>query len=268
MSFIKSFIVLALLVAVAAIALVAPPILYGQGRLQPQAPAFAFRADRSEIGVAVREADGSDAQSGGVVVAVVEHDSPADKAGLQHGDVIVSFDGERVHSVRQFSRLVQETAPGRPVTASILRDGKPIDIRLTPNDDRRADWLVDGDRLRDRLDELSDRVRAFGFEADPSRPQLGVTVQELTPQLAAYFGAPQGVLVSAVTDASPAARSGLKAGDVIASFSGTPVRSRLDLMRAVSEASGRNQADVSIGIVRDKKASSLEVRLEPEKKKL
>lgn len=266
MSFLKSFIVLALLVAVAAVALVTPPILYGQGRLQTQAPPFVFRPDRSEIGVAVREADGADAQSGGVVVAVVEHDSPAEKAGVKQGDIIVSFGGERVRSVRQFSRLVQETAPGRPVTASILREGKPIDIRLTPSEDRRADWLVDGDRLRDRLGEFSDRVRAFGFDAEPSRPQLGVTVQELTPQLAAYFGSPQGVLVSAVTDASPAARGGLKAGDVIASFNGNPVRSRIDLMRAVGDASSRNEADVSIGIVRDKKESSLKVRLEPANK--
>src|SRR5689334_5069501 len=71
----------------------------------------------THIGVSVRDADDSDAKDTkqaktGVVVDSVEPDGPADKAGVKAGDVIAEFDGEKVRSVRQFSRLVQETPAG------------------------------------------------------------------------------------------------------------------------------------------------------------
>ena len=267
MAFIKTFGVLVLLASIAGVALVAPPILYGQNRLEGP-PGFAFVANRSEIGVSVREVEGADRQPTGVVIEDVEPNGPGEKAGLKPGDTVVTFDGEHVRSVRQFTRLVEETRPEKTVDASVLRDGKTVDVRITPTDDRRADWLVDGDGLRARLGEWNSRIRSFSFDVDPSRPHLGVTVQELPSQLAAYFGAASGVLVAGVTDASPAARAGIKAGDVITSFNGDPVGSRLDLVRAVSSASSRSPGDVSIGIVRDKKVSTLSTRLDPVDKRL
>jgi S1-C subfamily serine protease len=89
--------------------------------------------------------------------------------------------------------------------------------------------------------------------------RLGVSVDELTHQLAEYFGAKDGVLVTAVTDGSAAARAGLKAGDVITSINGASVTSRDDLVRGLRDAS----EDVSIGIVRDKKESTLKAKIEP-----
>jgi putative serine protease PepD len=74
--------------------------------------------------------------------------------------------------------------------------------------------------------------------------------------------------VAGVTDPSPAARAGIKAGDVITSFNGDPVGSRLDLVRAVSSASTRSPGDVTIGILRDKTASTLKARLDPVDKRL
>jgi serine protease Do len=200
---------------------------------------------------------------------LIEPNSPGEKAGLKTGDTVVTFDGEHVRSVRQFTRLVEEARPGTAVDASILRDGETVDVRITPTNDRRADWLVDGDGLRARFGELNNRIRSFSLDVDPSGPQLGVTVRELLPQSAAYFGAESGgVLVAGVTDASPAARAGIKAGDVITSFAGDAVRSRLGLARAVSSASTRSPGDVSIGVVRDKKARTLRVRLDPVDKRL
>lgn len=216
----------------------------------------------AEIGVSVRDIDAGNAAGekvdGGVQLEEVKPGGPADKAGLKRSDIIVQFDGERVRSARQFSRLIQETAPGRTVRATIVRDGKRSDVQITPSENRDS-FLLNGDRLgdrvRERMGELgawSDRMPAFDFNAGPSfssRGRLGVTVEPLSSQLAAYFGAKDGVLVTSVSDGSAAARGGLRAGDVITSVNGEPVHATDDLMRQLRRASG----EVSIGIVRDKK---------------
>jgi S1-C subfamily serine protease len=84
-------------------------------------------------------------------------------------------------------------------------------------------------------------------------------VTELTSQLADHLGAKSGVLVTSVTDGSAAARAGLKAGDVITSVNGASVESRDDLARGVRQADGD---EMTIGIVRDKQASSLKAKIE------
>jgi len=90
--------------------------------------------------------------------------------------------------------------------------------------------------------------------------RLGVSVEELTSQLAGYFGAKDGVLVTSVADGSPASRAGLKAGDVITAINGQSVRSREDLLRGLREAPDSDE--VTIGIVRDKKDSAVKAKLE------
>src|SRR5437867_1605926 len=67
----------------------------------------------------------------GVLIDEVRPDSPADKGGMKRGDVVVEFDGEHVRSARQFSRLVQESTPGRSVTATVVRDGQRRDLQIT-----------------------------------------------------------------------------------------------------------------------------------------
>lgn len=256
----------------------------------------------AEIGVTIRDIDPADLASqkaAGVLVEQVRPGSPAATAGLRAADLVVSFDGERIRSSRQFSRLVQETPPGRTVTATIVRDGRRSDVSITPaalrtarrqdNDPRRQgrdnpgnadrdiiinrdrDVIIDRDALRERLerdlgqlDGLKDRFDMpelnFEFPGPSARGRLGVGVDDLTAQLASYFGAKEGVLVTTVTEDTPASRAGLKAGDVIVMFNGETVRNRVELQRAV----GRVQADaeVSIGIVRDRKPIDVKVKLE------
>src|SRR5262249_48312891 len=89
--------------------------------------------------------------------------------------------------------------------------------------------------------------------------RLGVTVQELTQQLGDYFGSKDGVLVTSVTDGSAASRAGLKAGDVITSVNGGRIHSREDLVRALRQG---DSGELSIGIVRDKKESTVKARVE------
>jgi len=273
--------VLVALAGAAALALV----LAGKGYLSLGSPVFAQgrpgeleRSARSlmtlagrgaEIGVRVGESSTT-----GVVIEEVQPDSPAEKAGLKRADVVVEFDGERVRSTRQFSRLVAETPPGRSVTATIMRDGEKKELRITPSEGRSSGLLIDADRLRGLrgdLGRLGDHLPPFDFNFDFDLPgalsgrRLGVTVNELTDQLAQYFGAKDGVLVTSVTDGSAASRAGLKAGDVITSINGQSVRSRDDLIRSLRDA---DTNELTIVLVRDRKESTVKATIDPPRRTL
>lgn len=262
------------------------------GAVRVQGPrAFQLIYGGSQIGVSIRDvADtdvkgAGDAAAGGAVVEGVSEGSPAEKAGIRKGDVIVGFDGERVRSVRQLTRLVQETPPGRSVPAVVLRDGQRTTVTVTPREGERFDF--------ERLDELRELARDLPSRVMPRQPpapaapgappappappaprawmfdewvgggggRLGVTISALPPQLAEYFGAKSGVLVTSVRDGSNAARAGLKAGDVITAVDGTPVDEPADVRRAAQklQAGGEFRIDV----VRDRKPQSLKGTFEP-----
>lgn len=204
--------------------------------------------------------------SSGVRIDDVSEGSPAEKAGLKEGDVVVQFDGERVRSARQFIRLVQETPEGRSVRMAILRDGQNQTLEATPENRSTFSWDP-GSGNRDRFNfNFEDLPRRFDFQIpDPgsrfpvSRGRLGVTVQSLTPELEEYFGAKNGgVLVSSVTQDSPAAKAGLKAGDVITSINGDRVEDSGDLVRELNDATSD---EVTIAVLRDGKAMTLKATL-------
>jgi len=262
--------VLASVVVVAAIAAPFAARAVAQAPPEPERPRdFMVLAGRgAEIGVQVVEGKDS-----GVLVEEVRPDSPAEKAGVKRSDVFVTFDGERVRSVRQFTRLVQETPPGRTVKATVLRDGQQRDLQITPREGRGAlsGSYVDGDWFRGRLPDIGtlrdrmpdfDALRglpfAFDYDASAGR-RLGVDVDPLSNQLAQYFGAKDGVLVRSVTDGSAASRAGLKAGDVITAVDGRPVRSREDLVRALRDS---RDDELTIAIVRDRKETSVKAKIE------
>jgi serine protease Do len=278
MKFLKILGAFVAVAVVGLVAIVAAPSIYGQRDDRPERRAreLTILSGRgSAIGVSVRDVQPAEAggdRPAGVLIDEVQPDSAADKAGLRRGDIIVEFDGERVRSVRQFSRLVHETAPGRTVKATVFRDGRRIDVEITAGGgDRQADVTISGDfgnYMRDfgrELERFGDHLPPFDFNFDFDVPRisgrrLGVTIDTLTDQLAEYLGAREGVLVTSVATDSAAARAGLKAGDVITSINGQPVRSRQDLLRAVRDAPEGN--DITIGIVRDKKESTVKARIE------
>ena len=116
------------------------PAAHGQAKIvRTQSPKLEILRGGSRIGVSIRdveEADKSTAKgaTSGVVVEEVATESPAEKAGIRKGDVIVEFDGERVRSARQLTRLVQETPTGRSVPATLLREGQRTTVNVTPNE--------------------------------------------------------------------------------------------------------------------------------------
>src|SRR6476660_7263916 len=99
-----------------------------------------FGGRGSQIGVTIRDVEQSDATTnklaplGGVVIEEVSDEGPAAKAGLKTGDIVVEFDGERVRSVRQFTRLVQETPAGRKTQAAVMRGGQRINVTIEPRE--------------------------------------------------------------------------------------------------------------------------------------
>ena len=190
---------------------------------------------------------------------------------MKAGDVVVEFDGERVRSARQFTRLVQETPDGRTVKIAVLRDGKRQTLDATP-EARSFSWNmdIDGDRIQREIERGMQQIpQRFEYRVNPdmlpgiwsmSRGRLGVTVESLSPQLADYFGVKDGgALVSAVTTDSAAEKAGLKAGDVITSVNGGRVRDAESLSREIGDATG---TELSIGIVRDKKETTLKATIE------
>src|SRR5262245_40979254 len=185
----------------------------------------------SSIGVSVRDLAADDASrakvqpSDGVLVDSVREGTPASKAGLKSGDVIIEFDGERPRSTRHFTRLVRETPPGRSVKMTIMRDGARRTLDITPEASNRV-----GPRVFANPDTpLRALPRDFQFDFDGNHfdffdgfgtTRLGVVVTPMSDQLAAYFGVKEGVLVSDVNANTPAAAAGLKAGDVITAVNG------------------------------------------------
>jgi S1-C subfamily serine protease len=234
---------------------------------------FLLRAPGSQIGVTVRELEQPELQgAGGVAIDSVREGSPAEAAGLRRGDIVTVFDGETVRSVRQFTRLVQESVPGRAVRATIVREGRTMELSISPVGGRRAgappdeaqlrelvERSIDPERLRELADEWRRIPREFDVELSMRPARLGVTVHELTPQLADYFGAKDGLLVASVDADSPASRAGLRAGDVITEVNGVPLRSQSDLFRGLRRV--EPGSDVAVGIVRAKQSRSVTVKI-------
>jgi serine protease Do len=286
--------------------------LMAQTRSEPKADVrigprvMAFDTEGGQLGVRVRDLDAAALKNAagatsGVAIEEVRDESPAAKAGLREGDVVVDVDGDRVRSARQFARLIRESPEGKSVKLGIVRGGQRQSIDVTPESGTFAFDDAFGERLsrdilRDleprlreieprlreleprlrelepRLREMQPRMREFSFEGRPfdfdfdmlprmtTRARLGVQLNPLSPQLAEYFGAAEGgALVASVTKDSAADKAGLKAGDVITSINGDKVRGTDELIDELRDATG----EVTIGIVRDKKASTLKATIEP-----
>ncbi len=201
----------------------------------------------------------------GALVDKVEPDSPAAKAGLQKGDVIVEFAGERVRSVAEFTRRVHETPPGRTVEIGIRRNGAKETLNATLEARKNVFGPFMGEERSGRVEvwprvNIPDLNLNFGFFGGP---RLGISVEELTPQLATYFGVKvgKGVLVTEVSAGSAAAKAGIKAGDCIIRVDSTPIDSAEDIHRALSGKANESR-DVALTIVRDRKEQTVQAHLE------
>jgi len=275
----KTFWISGVVVALAGIMVLLAPDAKAQQRRPFAAtpPVLTLEAPGSSIGISARDTKTDEtARAGtpGVVVQDVREGSPAFRAGLQQNDVVVEFDGERVRSMRQFTRLARETAPGRAVKITVVRDGSRQALDITPESRSPADVVrlpnIAADLQRERRARPRDFPFDFDFDFAPPfvgvfpRRQLGLTVTPLTDQLATYFGVKQGVLVSDVGADSPAAAAGVKAGDVVTSINGQPMSAPSDARSALREA--QPGSSVEIRVMRDRKEVTLTAKL-PERER-
>ena len=206
-------------------------------------------------------------QARGVGITQVVKDSPAEKAGLRKDDVIVRFDGENVTSVRKLNRLVSEIAPDHSVRITISRNG--AEQELTATIGKRNNSLMARDMFRGEPKvwkwagpqfepgDLFNNNGDLSFMLTNSR-RIGVSTMQLTKQLAEYFGVTggRGVLVTAVTDDGPAAKAGVKAGDVITAIDGEEIDSPGDVSRVIGK---KKEGDVTLTVIRNKSQQTFRV---------
>ena len=240
----------------------------GPRRLEPQR--VQIDGIGGSIGVTVRDVSAEEGQRAklsppqGAYVTSVQNGSPAGKAGILTGDIIVDFDGERVRSARQLSRLVRESPDDRAVRATIVRDGNRRTLDLTPQNDRAWFTMSDLSGLDRQMRDLSQNFqfrydgpggRGWGGWAGGTRGRLGVQLMPVTDQLATAFGVKGGVMVTTVDADSPAGRAGLRAGDIITSINNRTVDAVSDVFDEVRRADDGGM--LAIVVTRDRKELKL-----------
>jgi S1-C subfamily serine protease len=236
------------------------------------------RSGSGRLGVSIDDTTG---ETRGATVRSVAEDSAAEKAGIKEGDVIVRFDGEAVRSASHLSRLVAETPAGRAVAIEVSRGGATQKLTATlaeggkrfrfhgPDGNDKAwtfelpEWTMEppdaplppGPPGAPHALIAPRPPKAFTWKGDGDvfafhrfgPRKLGIEYMELGEQLAAYFKtAKSGVLVTSVDADGPAAKAGIKAGDVILKLGGDTVADGDDLREALGGAEGGSEVPVTV----------------------
>ena len=251
----------------------------------------------SHLGIRLEDLDKEDVarlkltEEKGALVKSVDDESPAAKAGIQEGDVVVRYHGESVIGAAQLARLVRETPAGRTVPIEVMRNGAAQKLSATIGSDEHGAWdfgpawgaleipvpelpelpespvpptppvpphAFDRWGKRALLDELA------GFGRGPRK--LGLEYQEISGQLAKYFKVEgeTGVLVTTVDPEGPAGKAGLKAGDVISKLGTRTIEDGDDLRRALDRA--EPGSEVSLSVQREGRSLDLKVTLAGERR--
>lgn len=184
---------------------------------------------RGQLGVIIQPvtsdlAESFDIEAGeGILVSQVNPGSPAAKAGLQVGDIIIEYAGKPVSDIGDFRNQVALTEPGTRRTLKVIRDGKQRELSVTIGQ--------------------QDQESVAASDETGTATDLGITVQALTPQMAEQFDVEvgKGVVVSNVEPGSVAALSGIRQGTVILEVDREPVSSPGEFERAVASAAPKGR---------------------------
>ncbi|MGZ3495825.1 MAG: DegQ family serine endoprotease, partial [Thermodesulfobacteriota bacterium] len=178
---------------------------------------------RGWLGVSIQEVTPELAKSfalkekKGALVAQVVPGSPAEKAGIEQGDVIVEFDGKEVASSKDLPLIVSSTPVGKSVTIKLSRNGKVFDRQV-------------------KVGEMEQKAEVAN--APSSHKPLGITVQNITPEIAQGLGLKReaGVVVTRVEPGSPAANAGIQTGDVIREVDRKPIKDVDDFVQKIEKS--------------------------------
>jgi serine protease Do len=179
------------------------------------------KVTRGRIGVVVQEVTQDLADSFGLkkpqgaLVSAVEKGGPAEKAGIEPGDVIIAFDGKTIDRSADLPVLVNDVRPGQRTRLEVVRKGAGKSLDVT-------------------VGEFKEPKTAASERDGASQGKLGLAVRPLDADEAREAGVKGGVVVEAVS--GPAARAGLMQGDVILSVNGAPVKGVEDLRAAAAKA--------------------------------
>jgi serine protease Do len=196
-------------------------------------------------------------EDGGVEVKHVEENSAASKAGLRENDIILEVNKVKVDDVDHFVRTISESAPGTKIELSIWRNSARQNLTAT---------LEAHSVSMDNFDDFPappmppmppvgpGDIPFFGVQA----PIIGFEGETLTSQLAEFFGVKGGVLVRSVTAGTPAAKAGLKAGDVVTKVNAVTVTSTREIQAMVRMSRKKN---IPFGVVREKKEMNVELEV-------
>ena len=218
---------------------------------------------QSYIGVGLGEIDSDRArqlklkEEHGVEVTRVEEDSPAGKAGLKPGDVVLEYNGQRVEGMEQFARFVRETPPGRESKLTVSRDGNRQTVMVKIGQRKNtAGWpMAPVPPLPPSAP--GEMPRAFMVWASP---RMGIDAEAVEGQLGQFFGVKEGVLIRSVSKGSAAEKAGLRAGDVITKVDGGTVASPNDVTRAIRSARAKKTFPVTL--MREKREMSVTLTIE------
>jgi serine protease Do len=205
----------------------------------------------------------------GAIVRSVEPNSPAAKAGLKEGDIVIEFNRQEIIGVQQLTRIVRETPVGRTVEVKVRRENRDQAFQVTMeaapgfNFPGWTDRSGFSDRIL-RIPRIDSAPRidvnpGFQIYVDGFSSQHGLRVEQLTDQLRDFFGVftNAGVLVSSVGQGSAAEKAGLKAGDVITSVDGRTVRTPSEFNREMRAGSSK----IALKVVREKKEIDISISL-------
>jgi serine protease Do len=153
----------------------------------------------------------------GVLISQVEPGSPAAKAGIKSGDILLEYDGRPVNSYKDLSIAVAESKVGVSSKLKLLRQGQEVPLEV---------------KIGERPDERSEASGRPPASEEPGR--LGVTVADITPEVGRQLGVSntEGALVMEVRPGSPADEGGVRPGDVIREINRNPVKSAAELVAA------------------------------------
>ncbi len=196
------------------------------------------KVERGYLGVYPQELD-EDMRKGlglkrkhGVLIADVVPDTPADKAGLRSGDVIVAFDGHAVKNVEEFRERVAATPPAKTVAINIWRGGKEMNLRA-------------------KLEELPEEMAVSPRPSPQTREvPFGLLVRALSSAEREHYNLSAGVLVEDVESSSAAERAGIRPGDVILAIDGRTVKNPDEFKKIAGELKSLAKEIVLVQIYR------------------
>ncbi|MCW8836291.1 MAG: DegQ family serine endoprotease [Rhodospirillales bacterium] len=168
------------------------------------------------------------AKAQGALVAGVADDSPAAKAGLKPGDVILEFNKRAITEMRKLPRIVAETKIGEPATVKVWRDGKEASLKVTV-----------GELSEEKVAAIAPSQKGSPARTEKTVDALGLTVSGVTTELRERFGLSEeadGVVIIEVNGEGPAAEKGIRPGDLIVEIGQEKVAAIADVEARIEKA--------------------------------